>query len=505
MGCPAAVKSTPSAPAGRGTRLEFPAMPTIFIRPPTSPRKCPPASRSPTRTGRVPQLGLHPRPAHIDACPRTRRKRRRHLLRAQGALPPGPVVADSRARETRASCTATLHSFSSVSSQRRGHFMKENASGRQFDALGRPPRDALTLDVAQPPEKIVADAGRPSAAANTQIAKRWPPCQRARACSCSAPPAQCLVLFSASRQPAATPTAPPPCAGLTAPVTIERDALGVPTVRGRTRADVARALGFVHAQDRFFQMDLLRRRGKASSPNFLASPRSTTTRPARVYQISRPGHATSATLAPDERALLAAYTDGVNASLHSLPGRRASTRISRTPHRPAAVEARGQRARPLRHDARPAGRWHLRALAHSRCATPTAKVRWIFSRRFSLLTPPGARRRHCAARARAPGQGCRACRQLALSSPAPATPRDELAKAIPPLARSGVSSMLFGRHPKDDVQFASCRAPTRSRYPARTPPPAPPLLADDMHLPLRVPNIWYRAGLVWFDRCYFET
>ena len=48
-------------------------------------------------------------------------------------------------------------------------------------------------------------------------------------------------------------------AGLGAPVRIERDALGVPVVRGGSRLDVARATGFLHAQDRFFQMDLLRR------------------------------------------------------------------------------------------------------------------------------------------------------------------------------------------------------------------------------------------------------
>ena len=48
--------------------------------------------------------------------------------------------------------------------------------------------------------------------------------------------------------------------GLSAPVIVERDADGVPTIRGASRADVARAMGFLHAQDRFFQMDLLRRR-----------------------------------------------------------------------------------------------------------------------------------------------------------------------------------------------------------------------------------------------------
>src|SRR6266508_1763258 len=51
-----------------------------------------------------------------------------------------------------------------------------------------------------------------------------------------------------------------PIARLGAPVTVERDALGVPTLRGANRLDVARATGFIHAQERFFQMDLLRRR-----------------------------------------------------------------------------------------------------------------------------------------------------------------------------------------------------------------------------------------------------
>jgi len=48
-------------------------------------------------------------------------------------------------------------------------------------------------------------------------------------------------------------------AGLESPVRVDRDALGVPTIVGESREDVARALGFVHAQDRFFQMDLQRR------------------------------------------------------------------------------------------------------------------------------------------------------------------------------------------------------------------------------------------------------
>ena len=48
-------------------------------------------------------------------------------------------------------------------------------------------------------------------------------------------------------------------AGLAAPVKVTRDALGIPSIQGHNRLDVARASGFLHAQDRYFQMDLLRR------------------------------------------------------------------------------------------------------------------------------------------------------------------------------------------------------------------------------------------------------
>lgn len=47
--------------------------------------------------------------------------------------------------------------------------------------------------------------------------------------------------------------------GLSMPVEVERDAQGSVTLRAQNRVDLARALGFVHAQERFFEMDLMRR------------------------------------------------------------------------------------------------------------------------------------------------------------------------------------------------------------------------------------------------------
>src|SRR4051794_12107035 len=50
-------------------------------------------------------------------------------------------------------------------------------------------------------------------------------------------------------------------AGLSAPVEIARDERGVPTIRAKSLNDAYFAVGFAHAQDRLFQMDLMRHLG----------------------------------------------------------------------------------------------------------------------------------------------------------------------------------------------------------------------------------------------------
>src|SRR5690606_22633416 len=47
--------------------------------------------------------------------------------------------------------------------------------------------------------------------------------------------------------------------GLAAPVKVQRDALGTVTIEAASETDAARALGYVHAQERYFGMDLMRR------------------------------------------------------------------------------------------------------------------------------------------------------------------------------------------------------------------------------------------------------
>jgi penicillin amidase len=106
--------------------------------------------------------------------------------------------------------------------------------------------------------------------------------------------------------------------GATGAIGIERDALGIPTISARTRTDVARGLGFVHAQDRFFQMDLARRRAAGELSELfgnVAVAIDTRTRKLRLR-----AHALRAvqSSSPEEIAVLAAYAEGVNAGLRAL-------------------------------------------------------------------------------------------------------------------------------------------------------------------------------------------
>ena len=96
---------------------------------------------------------------------------------------------------------------------------------------------------------------------------------------------------------------------------------GVPTIRGATRDDVARALGYLHAQDRFFQMDLLRRRAAGELAELFGESAVPLDRDARVHGFRALARQALALLPPEQRALVEAYTAGVNAGLAALRAR----------------------------------------------------------------------------------------------------------------------------------------------------------------------------------------
>lgn len=106
--------------------------------------------------------------------------------------------------------------------------------------------------------------------------------------------------------------------GLTNSVTIERDALGVPTVRGENRLDVAWATGFLHAQDRFFQMDLLRRSTAGELSALIGPAALDIDRARRLHRMRQRAQDAWTRLTLAEQRLIRVYTSGVNAGLARL-------------------------------------------------------------------------------------------------------------------------------------------------------------------------------------------
>ena len=104
-------------------------------------------------------------------------------------------------------------------------------------------------------------------------------------------------------------------AGLTAPVKIVRDRYGVPHIFATSDADAWFALGFVHAQDRLFQMELTRRVGEGRLAEILGPRGLPSDRLMRILGVARSAEASLAALPPAAHAQLEAYAAGVNAFL----------------------------------------------------------------------------------------------------------------------------------------------------------------------------------------------
>ena len=105
---------------------------------------------------------------------------------------------------------------------------------------------------------------------------------------------------------------------LTRPVAVERDALGSVTFRAANRRDLSWALGYVHAQERFFEMDLLRRRAAGELAELVGSAALPVDRSARAHRMRARMQAEIAALPTEWRDEVDAYRDGVNAGLGAL-------------------------------------------------------------------------------------------------------------------------------------------------------------------------------------------
>ncbi|MEO5509090.1 MAG: penicillin acylase family protein [Longimicrobiales bacterium] len=101
--------------------------------------------------------------------------------------------------------------------------------------------------------------------------------------------------------------------GLLQPVEINRDSMGVPSIRAHNEHDMLFAQGYVHAQDRLWQMELMRHVGEARLSELMGEKVIRTDRFLRVFGVPRAAAAQDATLDALSRQRLEAYAAGVNA------------------------------------------------------------------------------------------------------------------------------------------------------------------------------------------------
>ncbi|WP_339515401.1 penicillin acylase family protein [Pseudomonas sp. RL_15y_Pfl2_60] len=101
---------------------------------------------------------------------------------------------------------------------------------------------------------------------------------------------------------------------LQAPVSVRYDERGVPHIKAENEADMYRALGYVHAQDRLFQMELMRRLARGELAEVLGSKLVETDRLFRTLEIRQ--HADEYVQKMDKSSAsykaLQAYLDGIN-------------------------------------------------------------------------------------------------------------------------------------------------------------------------------------------------
>lgn len=258
---------------------------------------------------------------------------------------------------------------------------------------------------------------------------------------------------------------------LSAPVEIARDRNGVATIGAANRADAMRALGFVHAQERYFEMDLLRRSAAGELAELFGAAALETDRDHRVHRLRARAAAWRRGLDPAQRSLFEAYAEGVNAGLAAL-------RVRPWPYLLLRQEPVLWRVE----DSALAGYAMFFDLHDSR--NRRELERWDMQRRlpavlFALLTHGGSE--------------WDAPMMSAPYGNAPLPAEDDLDLRALPAPDAGGASALHLREAQalpGSNNWAVAGALTADGR---------AILANDMHLGQRVPNIWFRVRLRYAD------
>ena len=103
--------------------------------------------------------------------------------------------------------------------------------------------------------------------------------------------------------------------------TIERDGAGIPVITAANRLDLAFATGYAHGQDRYFQMDLIRRQAAGELSEIFGAVAINADKRYRFHRFRTRAEVVLQTAPAADQLLLQHYTEGVNAGLKSLGAR----------------------------------------------------------------------------------------------------------------------------------------------------------------------------------------
>jgi penicillin amidase len=284
--------------------------------------------------------------------------------------------------------------------------------------------------------------------------------------------------------------------GLSAPVTVRRDAHGVPYIQAATQPDLFLAQGYITAQDRLWQMDMLRRNGAGELAEVLGPSLLPRDRMQRVFRFRAMAQRIYDTLSDDDRAPLDAYARGVNLYIdqhqNALPP---EFRLLMYKPRPwTGVDSMCIYTMMIQLlDTQ----WNVK-LGRESVAAHLNNPKLL-----AQLYPVGSWRDH-------PPTG----EVVDLSQPRPAPPPssdddedDDRTQAALPVPHSGANFTTGSLAAKsrdlaalrDTLGLTACTGciPGSNNWviSGKHTASGKPLLSNDMHLPLTVPNLWYMVGL----------
>lgn len=261
-----------------------------------------------------------------------------------------------------------------------------------------------------------------------------------------------------------------------APVSVQRDHQGVPHIAAASVDDLIAAQGYVTAQDRLWQMDMMRRNAAGELAEILGSKFVEHDRAQRVLEFRQTAERITASLAPRDRRIFEDYARGVNAYIKEADALPAEFRLLHyQPHRWQPVDS------------------VLIVLSMVQTLDqqwPTKLSRELITRRLGPtlaadLYPTGSWRDH------PPTQALPDLMQPPVDVPPPPPDEDDQAfrRSAGDLLRLraalGSPEPCRGCIPGSN-EWAVSGAHTASGR---------PMLSNDMHLSHSVPGIWYEADL----------